>query len=78
MIAQDYLAGIDPVYWQFWIGFFLVVIVLFARGGILGGLDALSARLRAKPSDARMTRTRCAPRGCRSAGAHSTRTATSR
>ena len=46
MIAQDYLSGIDPVYWQFWLGFFLVLIVLFARGGILGGLDTLRARLR--------------------------------
>jgi branched-chain amino acid transport system permease protein len=48
MIAQDYLSGIDPVYWQFWIGFFLVVIVLFAHGGILGGLDTLRTRLRAR------------------------------
>jgi branched-chain amino acid transport system permease protein len=48
MIAQDYLSGIDPVYWQFWIGFFLVVIVLFAQGGILGGLEALWARMRAR------------------------------
>jgi branched-chain amino acid transport system permease protein len=46
MIAQDYLSGIDPVYWQFWIGFFLVVVVLFAHGGILGGLDALRSRAR--------------------------------
>jgi len=46
MIAQDYLSGIDPVYWQFWIGFFLIVIVLFAHGGILGGLDALRIRMR--------------------------------
>ena len=37
MIAQDYLSGINPVYWQFWIGLLLVVVVLFARGGILGG-----------------------------------------
>ena len=48
MIAQDYLSGIDPVYWQFWIGFFLVVIVLFAHGGILGGLDTLRTRLQRK------------------------------
>lgn len=46
IVAQDYLSGIDPVYWQFWIGFFLVVIVLFARGGILGGLEALRERFR--------------------------------
>ena len=38
MIAQDYLSGINPVYWQFWLGLLLVVVVLFARGGILGGL----------------------------------------
>jgi branched-chain amino acid transport system permease protein len=48
MIAQDYLSGINPVYWQFWIGLFLVVIVLFAHGGILGGLDVLRSRLRRK------------------------------
>ncbi|HSS29168.1 MAG TPA: branched-chain amino acid ABC transporter permease, partial [Usitatibacter sp.] len=24
MIAQDYLSGINPVYWQFWLGFLLV------------------------------------------------------
>jgi branched-chain amino acid transport system permease protein len=48
MMAQDYLSGIDPVYWQFWIGFFLIVIVLFARGGVLGGLDTLRAKMRAR------------------------------
>ena len=49
MIAQDYLSGIDPVYWQFWIGFFLVVIVLFAHGGVLGGLATLRARMKVSP-----------------------------
>ncbi len=48
MIAQDYLSGIDPVYWEFWIGFFLVVIVLFARGGILGGLESLRTNMPAR------------------------------
>ena len=51
MIAQDYLSGINPVYWQFWIGLFLVVIVLFAHGGLLGALDALRPRS-AKGKDA--------------------------
>ena len=41
MIARDYLSGINPVYWEFWLGFLLVAFVLFARGGILGALDAL-------------------------------------
>jgi branched-chain amino acid transport system permease protein len=45
MIAQDYLSGLNPVYWQFWIGLLLVVIVLFARGGIMGGLEALYQRI---------------------------------
>jgi branched-chain amino acid transport system permease protein len=44
MIAQDVLAGINPVYWQFWIGLLLVVIVLFARGGVMGALSALGRR----------------------------------
>ncbi len=44
MIAQDVLAGINPVYWQFWIGALLVAIVLFARGGLLGAIDRLRTR----------------------------------
>ena len=39
MLAQNYLSGMNPVYWQFWLGLFLVVVVLFARGGVLGGVD---------------------------------------
>jgi branched-chain amino acid transport system permease protein len=45
MIAQDVLAGINPVYWQFWIGLLLVVMVLFARGGVMGAVDGMRARL---------------------------------
>jgi branched-chain amino acid transport system permease protein len=41
MLAQDYLAGINPVYWQFWIGLMLVLIVLFAKNGIMGGVTLL-------------------------------------
>jgi len=41
MLAQDYLSSLDPAYWQFYIGLLLVLIVLFARGGILGGLEKL-------------------------------------
>ena len=46
MIAQDYLSGINPVYWQFWLGLLLVAFVFFARGGVLGALAALAARWR--------------------------------
>jgi branched-chain amino acid transport system permease protein len=48
MVAQDYIAGLNPAYWQFYIGLLLVLIVLFARGGILGGLEKLAQRF--KPS----------------------------
>jgi branched-chain amino acid transport system permease protein len=46
MLAKDYLSGLNPVYWQFWIGMLLVVVVLFGRGGIMGRAEALRARLR--------------------------------
>jgi branched-chain amino acid transport system permease protein len=45
MLLQDYLSNLNPVYWQFWLGLLLVVIVLFARGGLLGGLSALQQRI---------------------------------
>ena len=48
MVAQEFLSGINPVYWQFWIGLLLVVAVLFARGGIMGAAEALYTRLRRK------------------------------
>ena len=44
LIAQDYLAGLSPVYWQLGLGVLLVIVVLFARGGILGGASGLLAR----------------------------------
>jgi branched-chain amino acid transport system permease protein len=39
LVAQDYLAKQFPEYWYFGIGAILVLVVLFARGGILGLLD---------------------------------------
>lgn len=41
MIAQDQLAEADPIFWNFWIGLLLVLIVLFARGGVLGLVDKI-------------------------------------
>ncbi|CAN7350996.1 branched-chain amino acid ABC transporter permease [Pseudoduganella sp. LjRoot289] len=48
MLAQDYISGLNPAYWQFYIGLLLVVIVLFARGGILGGLEKVAGRFKRK------------------------------
>ncbi|HJU17793.1 MAG TPA: branched-chain amino acid ABC transporter permease [Stellaceae bacterium] len=46
MIAQNAFSAIDPVYWYFWIGLLMVLVVLFARGGVLGLFDRLVDRLR--------------------------------
>jgi len=45
LIAQDYLAKQFPEYWYFGIGIMLVFVVMFARGGVLGIVDAGVARL---------------------------------
>jgi branched-chain amino acid transport system permease protein len=46
MIAQDRFSQQDPVYWYFWIGLLLVLVVIFARGGVLGLADRLRERAR--------------------------------
>jgi branched-chain amino acid transport system permease protein len=42
MIAQNRFSEVEPVYWYFWIGLLMVLVVVFARGCILG----LAERLR--------------------------------
>ena len=48
VVAHDLLSGVNPQYWQFWLGLLLVVVVLFARDGILGALRRIGARLARK------------------------------
>jgi branched-chain amino acid transport system permease protein len=48
LIAQDLLAKQFPEYWYLGIGVMLVLVVIFARGGILGIADNLMAQLRRK------------------------------
>jgi len=43
-LMQDYLSALTPQYWPFWIGLLLVVIALFARGGILGIVEGMTRR----------------------------------
>ncbi|HEY4037302.1 MAG TPA: branched-chain amino acid ABC transporter permease [Burkholderiaceae bacterium] len=45
MTARHLLSDINPQYWQFWLGLLLVLIVLFARDGIVGGLRRAARRL---------------------------------
>ncbi|MGH8852595.1 MAG: branched-chain amino acid ABC transporter permease [Casimicrobiaceae bacterium] len=44
MLLQDYLANLSAVYWQFWLGLLLVLLVLFARGGLIGAMLGLRSR----------------------------------
>jgi branched-chain amino acid transport system permease protein len=46
MLVHSVLSGMNPQYWQFWMGLALIAVVLFARGGLMGGLRALVQRLR--------------------------------
>ena len=39
MVAQNRFSEIDPIYWYFWIGLLMVLVVVFARGGVLGVFD---------------------------------------
>jgi branched-chain amino acid transport system permease protein len=41
MIAQDRFSEVQPVYWYFWIGLLMVLVVMFARGGAFGLIDRL-------------------------------------
>ncbi|MEO6749237.1 MAG: branched-chain amino acid ABC transporter permease, partial [Casimicrobiaceae bacterium] len=46
MILQDRLSDLSAAYWQFWLGMLLVLLVLFARGGVMAVLVTLAARWR--------------------------------
>ena len=48
-LLEDQLAKISPEFWQFGVGLVLVLVVLFARGGLLGLLDAATSRWRRAP-----------------------------
>jgi len=51
MVAHHYLSDINAVYWQFWLGAFLIAIVMFGRDGVLGACLRLSqAWNRRKPA----------------------------
>src|ERR1700691_2455897 len=52
IVAQDRLSDLNPVYWNFWVGLLLVLFVLFARGGLIGGVDRLVVWIRSKRNKA--------------------------
>jgi branched-chain amino acid transport system permease protein len=51
-LMQDYISGLTPQYWPFWIGLLLVVIVMVGRERITAW-TARSARWRAASTGAR-------------------------
>ncbi len=50
LIAQDLLAKQFPEYWYLGIGILLVLVVIYARGGLLGIADRLIAKLKKAPA----------------------------
>lgn len=45
LIARDVFSGLSPEFWQFGLGAVMVLVVLFAPGGVLGGAAWLGRRL---------------------------------
>jgi branched-chain amino acid transport system permease protein len=50
VFMQDYLAKEDPTNWFFWLGIMLLIIVLFAPGGLTKWLSALVHRRQGRPA----------------------------
>jgi branched-chain amino acid transport system permease protein len=48
MVLHNVLSGLDPEYWQLWIGIIFIGLVLFVQGGILGALDRVLGLIQAK------------------------------
>ena len=46
LLLRDWLAALSPVYWYFWIGLLLVIVVAFFRRGIVPSVETLAQRLR--------------------------------
>lgn len=46
ILLQDKLSGMNPIYWQFWLGWALVLVVLFMHDGVYGSVQNLIRRLR--------------------------------
>ncbi len=41
MTIHDLFSDFDPKFWMFWLGIFLIAVVMIGRGGVLGGLSKL-------------------------------------
>ena len=52
MVAHQYLSDLNPSYWQFWLGAFLIAIVMFGRDGVLGACLRLARAWRRRTGKA--------------------------
>jgi branched-chain amino acid transport system permease protein len=41
MLLHDWFADLNPEYWMFWLGIFLIAAVMIGRGGVMGALSRL-------------------------------------
>ena len=39
MLVHDWFADLDPQFWMFWLGIFLIAAVMIGRGGVMGALS---------------------------------------
>lgn len=46
VLLQNYFSSQSPSFWQFWLGLLVMAVALYARGGLLGGIDALVSRFK--------------------------------
>ncbi len=46
IIASHEFSILNPAYWELWLGIILIAVVMFGRGGILGIVDNVTARMR--------------------------------
>lgn len=44
MVVHYFLSNMNPQYWQFWLGLVLILIVLFARDGLMGLIKRIHQR----------------------------------
>ena len=48
VILEDELSRLSPEFWEFGLGAVLVLVVLFFRGGLLGAVDSIRHRVKAR------------------------------
>lgn len=41
MLVHDWFADMNPQYWMFWLGLFLIAVVMLGRGGVMGMAERL-------------------------------------